>query len=212
MQTHHVYSTLKWRGNGCFPVVSTWNTCGVFVGHLKTLPVLICIWLFCGQLTLLELKDSESNFFSITTVEKKWSSKKTNTCKCFTSIEQKQSLAGVRQITGSEKFGKIYKETSIREYFISKLIDCFCKEPFYRTPPGDCFWVYKNHLFNLESNNIFFVNKPFHINYRALCCLYALIIHVFTINPINCFQFAKPDVLVWRKNTVKRKTQSKKHK
>ena len=27
--THHVYSTLKRRGNGCFHVVSTWNTLSV---------------------------------------------------------------------------------------------------------------------------------------------------------------------------------------
>ena len=33
-QTHHVYFTLKRRGNNPFHVVSRWNTCGVFVGHL----------------------------------------------------------------------------------------------------------------------------------------------------------------------------------
>ena len=32
LQTHHVYSTLKRRGNGRFRVASTWNTCGVFEG------------------------------------------------------------------------------------------------------------------------------------------------------------------------------------
>ena len=34
LQTHHVYSTLKRRGNNRFYVVSTWNTRGVFVGVL----------------------------------------------------------------------------------------------------------------------------------------------------------------------------------
>ena len=33
LQTQHVYSTLKWRWNDRFHVVSTWNTCGVFVGN-----------------------------------------------------------------------------------------------------------------------------------------------------------------------------------
>ena len=33
LQTHHVYSTLKQRGNDRFPVVSTWNTRGVLVGY-----------------------------------------------------------------------------------------------------------------------------------------------------------------------------------
>ena len=41
LQTHHVYSTLKQRGNDRFRVVSTWNTRGAFVGKvsrkLKTL-------------------------------------------------------------------------------------------------------------------------------------------------------------------------------
>ena len=32
LQTHHVCSTLKRRGNARFQVVSTWNTRGVFVG------------------------------------------------------------------------------------------------------------------------------------------------------------------------------------
>ena len=32
LQTHHVNSTLKRRGNGRFHVVSTWNSRGVFVG------------------------------------------------------------------------------------------------------------------------------------------------------------------------------------
>ena len=35
LQTHHMYSTLKRRGNGRFYVVSTWNTCGVFAGFLS---------------------------------------------------------------------------------------------------------------------------------------------------------------------------------
>ena len=33
LQTHHVYSTLKRRGNDRFHVVSTSNTRGVFVGE-----------------------------------------------------------------------------------------------------------------------------------------------------------------------------------
>ena len=32
LQTRHVYSTLKRRGNGCFRVVSRRNTRGVFAG------------------------------------------------------------------------------------------------------------------------------------------------------------------------------------
>ena len=32
LQTHHVDSTLKGRGNGRFHVLSTWNSRGVFVG------------------------------------------------------------------------------------------------------------------------------------------------------------------------------------
>ena len=32
LQTNHVYSTLKRRGNNLFHVVSTWNTPGVFLG------------------------------------------------------------------------------------------------------------------------------------------------------------------------------------
>ena len=36
LQTHHVDSTLKRRGNGRFRVVSTWNPRGVFVGMLPT--------------------------------------------------------------------------------------------------------------------------------------------------------------------------------
>ena len=32
LQTHHMYSTLKRLGNNRFHVVSTWNTCGVFIG------------------------------------------------------------------------------------------------------------------------------------------------------------------------------------
>ena len=34
LQTHHVYSTLKQRGNGRFHVVPTWNTRGVFAGYI----------------------------------------------------------------------------------------------------------------------------------------------------------------------------------
>ena len=36
LKTHHVYSTLKRRGNYSFHVVSTWNICGVFaVKHIQ---------------------------------------------------------------------------------------------------------------------------------------------------------------------------------
>ena len=35
LQTHHVDSTLKRRGNGRFHVVSTWNPHGVFVGNIE---------------------------------------------------------------------------------------------------------------------------------------------------------------------------------
>ena len=38
LQTHHVDSTLKRRGNGRFHVVSTWNPRGVFVGVHIWLP------------------------------------------------------------------------------------------------------------------------------------------------------------------------------
>ena len=38
LQTLHVYSTLKRRGNIRFHVVSTWNTRGVFVGTMKKGP------------------------------------------------------------------------------------------------------------------------------------------------------------------------------
>ena len=31
----YMYSTLKRRGNERFHVVSTWNTCGVFVGYIE---------------------------------------------------------------------------------------------------------------------------------------------------------------------------------
>ena len=34
LQTHHVDSTLKRRGNSGFQVVSTWNLRGVFVGKV----------------------------------------------------------------------------------------------------------------------------------------------------------------------------------
>ena len=33
-KTHHVYSTLKRRGNDRFHLVSTWNARGVFVGFI----------------------------------------------------------------------------------------------------------------------------------------------------------------------------------
>ena len=33
LQTHHLYSTLKRRGDGHFHVVSTWNTRGVSVNQ-----------------------------------------------------------------------------------------------------------------------------------------------------------------------------------
>ena len=36
-QTHHVYSTLKQRGNGGFHAVSMWNTRDVLVGKLTSL-------------------------------------------------------------------------------------------------------------------------------------------------------------------------------
>ena len=32
LQTRHAYSMLKRHGNGCFHVVSMWNTRGVFAG------------------------------------------------------------------------------------------------------------------------------------------------------------------------------------
>ena len=34
LQTPHMYSTLKRRGNECFHVISTWNTRVVFVGNI----------------------------------------------------------------------------------------------------------------------------------------------------------------------------------
>ena len=37
LHIHHKYSTLKRHGNGRFHVVSTWSTCGVFVGILTLL-------------------------------------------------------------------------------------------------------------------------------------------------------------------------------
>ena len=40
LQTHHVYSTLKRRGNDRFNIVSTWNTQGVFVGWNITVSVI----------------------------------------------------------------------------------------------------------------------------------------------------------------------------
>ena len=33
LQAHHMDSTLKRRGNGCFHVVSMWNPRGMFVGY-----------------------------------------------------------------------------------------------------------------------------------------------------------------------------------
>ena len=39
-QTHHVYSTLKQRGNDGFHVVSTWNTRGVFVGKILKIQII----------------------------------------------------------------------------------------------------------------------------------------------------------------------------
>ena len=36
LQTNHEYFTLKRRENGCFHVVSAWNTRDVFVGYLET--------------------------------------------------------------------------------------------------------------------------------------------------------------------------------
>ena len=54
LQTHHVYSTLKRRGNDCFHVVSTWNTRGVFVGLTAKL-LLHCVKIvrirsYCGKM------------------------------------------------------------------------------------------------------------------------------------------------------------------
>ena len=37
LQTHHMYFTLKRRGNGRFHVDLTWNTRGVFVGEEESL-------------------------------------------------------------------------------------------------------------------------------------------------------------------------------
>ena len=34
-QTHHMYSTLKRRGNDCFHFVSTWSTRGLLIGGLS---------------------------------------------------------------------------------------------------------------------------------------------------------------------------------
>ena len=50
--THHVYSTLKRRGNDCFHVVSMWNTCGVFVvNNAKMLSLAIT----CGIYIVIEI-------------------------------------------------------------------------------------------------------------------------------------------------------------
>ena len=45
LQTHHVCSTLKWRGNDCFHVVSRWNTyeCA-------------CVQIRCGLMKLPEIR------------------------------------------------------------------------------------------------------------------------------------------------------------
>ena len=39
LQTHHMYSTLKQRGNGGFHAVSTWNTRVMFVGKILNTPL-----------------------------------------------------------------------------------------------------------------------------------------------------------------------------
>ena len=41
LQTHHVYSVLKQRGNQRFHVVLTWNTRGMFVGNVQNICNLI---------------------------------------------------------------------------------------------------------------------------------------------------------------------------
>ena len=53
LQTHHVYSTLKRRGSGCFHVVSTWNTRGVFVGYVVFMSY-IAVWKFTRKTILLQ--------------------------------------------------------------------------------------------------------------------------------------------------------------
>ena len=55
LQTHHVCPTLKWRGNDGFHVVSTWNTCGVFVGKSQDFLTLLQVsgWdIFCPRSVL----------------------------------------------------------------------------------------------------------------------------------------------------------------
>ena len=51
LQTRHVDSTLKQRGNGRFHVVSTWNSRGVFVGHmlLESVYLLCIIYIVMGR-------------------------------------------------------------------------------------------------------------------------------------------------------------------
>ena len=46
LQTHHVDSTLKRRGNGRFHVVSTLNLSGVFAGyfHFSTFLNVVCLY------------------------------------------------------------------------------------------------------------------------------------------------------------------------
>ena len=54
LQTHHVDSTLKRRGNGRFHVVSTWNPRGVFVGLLVlilAIPLLSYSQMFLNGMT-----------------------------------------------------------------------------------------------------------------------------------------------------------------
>ena len=43
LQTHHVYSTLQWRGNGLFHVVSSWNARGVYLETLNICLILLRI-------------------------------------------------------------------------------------------------------------------------------------------------------------------------
>ena len=61
LQAHHVYSTLKGRGNGRFQVVSTWNTRGVFV-HSTLL------WYWLTSLELPNKTSNQSYFLNVSSV------------------------------------------------------------------------------------------------------------------------------------------------
>ena len=61
LQTHHVYSTLKRRGNGRIHVVSTWNTRGVFVGEIRVLQSTKDLTRFCS--VLVNLLATENQFW-----------------------------------------------------------------------------------------------------------------------------------------------------